>query len=381
MTHLWYHVQVLIDAAAQDLNSVDWNYQNSFLPGENFPLRQLTNYSLQSQLRSNPRGNALGDDAWSYGGVKWNIFYRNYVGVPFFDGYKSNVGGLSKEVTGKVLEAVHRSWYDYTKQFLVESFPRDNAENVRSYDNVSYGPENPNRITPPFEWRTWYYTAYRGMAENHASELAGILDTLTTWAGQMWPKGNDSEFMYKNGRQYKTWDGLVDYTPPSTGSQTIGLAQGWNLISSRINPSDPAIESVFGGVDADLSLVKNEAGDIYSPGVGLNNIGDWQSREGYLVYMTNSQSMSVSGYGVDPTTSFMLEEGWNLIPYYPETPMTPADAFASISAELVLVKNQAGETYVPDPQDPIDDIGQLQPGQAYKVYVSSPVSFSYPSSN
>jgi hypothetical protein len=381
MTHLWYHVQVLIDAAAQDLNSVDWNYQNSFLPGENFPLRQLTNYSFQSQLRSNPRGNALGDDAWSYGGVKWNIFYKNYVGVPFFDGYKSNVGGLSKETTGKVLEAIHRSWYDYTKQFSVESFPRDNAENARSYDDVSYGPEDPNRITPPFEWRTWYYTAYRGMAENHASELAGILDTLTTWAGQMWPKGNDSEFMYKNGRQYKTWDGLVDYTPPSTGSQTIGLAQGWNLISSRINPSEPAVESVFGGVDSDLSLVKNEAGDIYSPGVGLNNIGDWQSREGYLVYMTNSQSMSVSGYGVDPTTSFMLEEGWNLIPYYPDTGMTPEDAFASISSELVLVKNQAGETYVPDPQDPIDDIGQLQPGQAYKVYVSSPVSFSYPSSN
>jgi hypothetical protein len=219
------------------------------------------------------------------------------------------------------------------------------------------------------------------MAENHASELAGILDTLTTWAGQMWPKGNDSGFMYKNGRQYKTWDELVDYTPPSTGSQTIGLAQGWNLISSRINPNEPAIESVFGGVDSDLSLVKNEAGDIYSPGVGLNNIGDWQSREGYLVYMTNSQSMSVSGYGVDPTTSFMLEEGWNLIPYYPDTGMTPEDAFASISSELVLVKNQAGETYVPDPQDPIDDIGQLQPGQAYKVYVSSPVSFSYPSSN
>jgi hypothetical protein len=206
---------------------------------------------------------------------------------------------------------------------------------------------------------------------------SGALDSLTTWAGQMWPKGNDSSVMGSN----PTWNELIDYTPPSTGSQTIGLAQGWNLISSRINPSEPAIESVFSGVDSDLSLVKNEAGDIYSPGVGLNNIGDWQSREGYLVYMTNSQSMSVNGYGVDPTTNFMLEEGWNLIPYYPETGMTPEDAFASISSELVMVKNQAGETYVPDPQDPIDDIGQLQPGQAYKVYVSSPVSFSYPSNN
>jgi hypothetical protein len=379
MTHLWYHAAVILDPAAKEINSIDWNYQNSFLPGKEFPLRSLTNYAFQMQLRSNSLGNSYGNFGWSYGGVKWDIFYRDYIGGAFDGGYRSSVGGLSKETTGKVLEALHRSWYDYTDTFTVASFPRDDANDVRTYDNENYGPGDPNKYSAPFEWRTRYYIAYRGMAQNHADELGGILDTLTTWAGQMWPKGNDSGFMYKNGRQYKTWDGLVDYTPPSTGSQTIGLGQGWNLISSRINPSDPAIESVFGGVDSDLSLVKNEAGDIYSPAVGLNNIGDWQSREGYLVYMTSSQSMSVSGYGVDPTTSFMLKEGWNLIPYYPETGMTPEDAFASISSELVMVKNQAGETYVPDPQDPIDDIGQLQPGEAYKVYVSSPVSFSYPS--
>jgi hypothetical protein len=199
---------------------------------------------------------------------------------------------------------------------------------------------------------------------------AAPIGEMAVWGESMNPSGDWEQFMCTED------GGPLDC---STLSQTLSLAQGWNLISSRINPSDPAIESVFGDIDSDLSLVKNEAGDIYSPGVGLNNIGDWQSREGYLVYMTNSQSMSVSGYGVDPATSFMLEEGWNLIPYYPETAMTPEDAFASIPSELVMVKNQAGETYVPDPQDPIDDIGQLQPGQAYKVYVSSPVSFSYPS--
>jgi hypothetical protein len=369
MTHLWYHIAVILDPAAKDVNSIDWNYQNAFLPEYEFPLRGLTNYILKAQLSSNAvRGNELGNFGWSFGGTKMEQ-WQDAIGSP-------SVGGLSGETTGKVAEAFWRSWYEHTDRYTVESFPRDPADNVRSYDNETFGPE-PGQYSPPFEYRTRYYNHFRSLANHHSSELAGILDTLTTWSGEMWPKGNDSSFMGSN----PTWNELIDYTPPSTGSQTIGLGQGWNLISSRINPSEPAIESVFGGVDSDLSLVKNEAGDIYSPGVGLNNIGDWQSREGYLVYMTNSQSMSVSGYGVDPTTTFMLEEGWNLIPYYPETAMTPADAFASISAELVLVKNQAGETYVPDPQDPIDDIGQLQPGEAYKVYVSSPVSFSYPSSN
>jgi hypothetical protein len=243
------------------------------------------------------------------------------------------------------------------------------------------------------DYASQIYNALNGSLISQDESLAdffpnmsrGAIDSLAAQGDLLAPDDRDDGYAGEVVNGWSTpgprWHDLVDYTPPSTGSQTIGLAEGWNLISSRINPSDPAIESVFGGIDSDLSLVKNEAGDIYSPGVGLNNIGDWQSREGYLVYMTNSQSMSVSGYGVDPTTSFMLEEGWNLIPYYPDTGMTPEDAFASISSELVMVKNQAGETYVPDPQDPIDDIGQLQPGEAYKVYVSSPVSFSYPSTN
>jgi hypothetical protein len=259
-----------------------------------------------------------------------------------------------------------------------------------TWNGIEYDPEI-SGLPNGMDYASHIYNALNGSLISQDQSLAdffpnmsrGALDSLAAQGDLLAPDDRDDGYAGEVVNGWSTpgprWHDLVDYTPPSTGSQTIGLAQGWNLISSRINPSDPAIESVFGGVDSDLSLVKNEAGDIYSPGVGLNNIGDWQSREGYLVYMTNSQSMSVSGFGVDPTTSFMLEEGWNLIPYYPETTMTPADAFASISAELVLVKNQAGETYVPDPQDPIDDIGQLQPGEAYKVYVSSPVSFSYPS--
>jgi hypothetical protein len=378
MSHVWYEVQIVVNPGGYDPggnNPVDWSYQQTFFPGDELPLSQFISTMLNVQLLSNGLGNNPGGRtgltrSWAIGGIKPHLIF----GV--VDGAKW--GNLPKETSSKVLEAWWRSWWEETKSYDVSSFPRDDYNDVLKYDNENYGPE-PEGYVPPPEYRTHYYTGWGSWYEDDPDEAAGLLDSLTTWGAQMWPLGNDPNVM--NQYNAPTWDNLVDYTPPSTGSQTIGLAQGWNLISSRINPSEPAVESVFGGIDSDLSLVKNEAGDIYSPAVGLNNIGDWQSREGYLVYMTNSQSMSVSGYGVDPTTSFMLEEGWNLIPYYPETTMTPADAFASISAELVLVKNQSGETYVPDPQDPIDDIGQLQPGQAYKVYVSSPVSFSYPSSN
>jgi hypothetical protein len=365
---------------------VDWSYQQNFIAKQangysNEPYQQekngfrlLASVIKQLQIRSN--GNGVSDTRNSWNPGRFNAEWIWGPAAGTHDGDWLSTGGMTNRDAEKAIEALSRAWWHETNKYSISSIPRDDASVSWLYDNDTYYPE-PDSYAPVFERRTRYYNAWRTLDSRYSDDINGVLDTLTTWAGQMWPKGNDSNVMGSN----PTWNELIDYTPPSTGSQTIGLAQGWNLISSRINPNEPAVESVFGDVDSDLSLVKNEAGDIYSPEVGLNNIGDWQSREGYLVYMTNSQSMSVSGYGVDPTTSFMLEEGWNLIPYYPDTAMTPADAFASISAELVLVKNQAGETYVPDPQDPIDDIGQLQPGQAYKVYVSSPVSFSYPSSN
>jgi cytochrome c553 len=408
-SHIWYHIQMIVNPGTQGNTGqvpVDEGYQESFLSEASqfydvgAGIRQLMSEWKLFQMYSNPingrkgmiPGNSNLDAVLSVvktGDRKNKEWDRTYA------------SSSEKRDVERAIEAFFRSTNAYMvgeggNEGRISTLDRLSGSGFDSqgftWNGIEYDPENTMSQNDKDYAGQIYINMVGGnfeqeepLADFFPNMSRGALDSLAAQGDLLAPDDRDDGYAGEVTNGWSTdgprWHDLVDYTPPSTGSQTIGLAQGWNLISSRINPSDPAVESVFGGVDSDLSLVKNEAGDIYSPGVGLNNIGDWQSREGYLVYMTNSQSMSVSGYGVDPTTSFMLEEGWNLIPYYPETPMTPADAFASISAELVLVKNQAGETYVPDPQDPIDDIGQLQPGQAYKVYVSSPVSFSYPSSN
>jgi cytochrome c553 len=408
-SHVWYQIQMVVNPGTPGntgIVPVDEGYQEAFLQGAcnmyNVPcgIRQIISEWKLWQMYSNDRngrggvipGNVNMDEIFSV--VKTGDRKAKY-----WDQLTKTPEG--KTSTRRWLEAFFRA----TNTYMVGEPYSSQAGRIGSIERLSSGWDNRGFTWPSISYdppgsgvpneknyTDWIYRAMKGTLYEQEEGLAnffpdmsrGTLDSLAAQGDLITPDNRDDGFPgeVSNGWSLDTrWHDLVDYTPPSTGSQTIGLAQGWNLISSRINPSDPAIESVFGGIDSDLSLVKNEAGDIYSPGVGLNNIGDWQSREGYLVYMTNSQSMSVNGYGVDPTTSFMLEEGWNLIPYYPDTGVTPEDAFASISSELVMVKNQAGETYVPDPQDPIDDIGQLQPGEAYKVYVSSPVSFSYPSTN
>jgi cytochrome c553 len=403
--HIWYQMQLIVNPGTDGNGGnspIDEGYQEAFLGGGcdngfGCGYRQVFSEWKFLQLTSNTNNGKKGPRPahWEYSQV-FRSLQPNWRKAQFWE---PNVDtATERELTGRILEAFFRAANAYMVGENGQEGRIATVERVSSgWDNqgfdwnaTTYDPQEDN-LPHPKDFTTQIYNALAGnlvgqsqpMGDFFPSMSRGALDSLAAQGDLLSPDDRDDGYAGEVTNGWSTdgprWHDLVDYTPPSTGSQTIGLAQGWNLISSRINPSEPAIESVFSGVDSDLSLVKNEAGDIYSPAVGLNNIGDWQSREGYLVYMTTSQSMSVSGYGVDPTTSFMLEEGWNLIPYYPDTGMTPEDAFASISSELVMVKNQAGETYVPDPQDPIDDIGQLQPGEAYKVYVSSPVSFSYPS--
>jgi cytochrome c553 len=407
--HVWYQIQMVVNpgtAGNGGQTPVDEGYQEAFLEAGcgngGCGIRQTLSEWKLFQLYSN--------DLNERGGIIPGNTEMDRVLKVVATGWRKNGGWDAQTNTPErkaIVERVIEAFIRATNTYMVgENGSPGRLATVERLSGSEYGGNgfvwpgieyqfDTSRLWLPqsFDYAAQIYSVLAGRWKDQDETFAnffpnmsrGAIDSLAAQGDLIVPDDRNDGYSGEVANGWPSdltrWHDLVDYTPPSTGSQTIGLGQGWNLISSRINPSDPAVESVFGGVDSDLSLVKNEAGDIYSPGVGLNNIGDWQSREGYLVYMTNSQSMSVSGYGVDPATSFMLEEGWNLIPYYPETAMTPADAFASISAELVLVKNQAGETYVPDPQDPIDDIGQLQPGQAYKVYVSSPVSFSYPSSN
>ncbi|WP_181149245.1 hypothetical protein [Salinibacter sp. 10B] len=370
MTHLWYHAQLIVNPGARDpggISPVDWNYQQAFITGPHpTALRTLTSSVTKWQLVSNKLGNNPEKStrfvsSWNPGGFRWTFLLSDL---------SPSWRGLSHNTTGKVVEAAFRTWWHETKSYDPSSFPRDAESDPRIFDHEDIEIK-PATNVPEWESQSRYYQAWRSIADDHGDELAGVLDSMTTWAGKMWPKGNDESLM----GDYPTWDEIIDYTPSDTTSQNITLTSGWNLISSRLTPSDGSMDVLFSDVETDLAIVQNQQGDAYDPTSSSNSLETWDDSQGYRVYMTTDRTMTIDGTALE-SPSLTLNEGWNIVPYYPSSKMPVDDAFASIIDKVDIVKDQAGNSYIP--ARGLDEIGSLQPGQAYKVYVSASTSFSYP---
>jgi hypothetical protein len=160
----------------------------------------------------------------------------------------------------------------------------------------------------------------------------------------------------------------------NTTTQAIPLAAGWNLISSHVAPDPADMPSIFGGVSS-LEIVRDETGNEYRPENDTDDIGPWSDGESYMVYVTSADTLSLSGTAIAVNSPIALSEGWNFVPYYPGAAQSPHNALGSIANELVMVKDETGAGYIPSYN--IDQIGELKPGQGYKVYVSSEVELIY----
>ncbi len=163
---------------------------------------------------------------------------------------------------------------------------------------------------------------------------------------------------------------------PRLARQEIQLSQGWNFVSSWVQPEEAAIDEVLKDVLASVVLVKNERGQTFIPAYNINTIGAWDPKEAYMVYVDSSVVVSMKGAATDPATSMELEDGWNLVPYLHERPMPAEKAFASIASDIVIAKDYTGRALIP--QHEINGIGDLEPGYGYKVYLRQPATLVYP---
>jgi len=173
-------------------------------------------------------------------------------------------------------------------------------------------------------------------------------------------------------------DRLSPSRPTQTVRHTLRLRQGWNLVSSYAAPSDPSMDQVFSTVQSDLVVAKGELGQIYSPPYGISALSRWAPTEAYLVYVTAERSISVEGTKVPADAPIPLESGWNYVSYLPSGPLSVEEAFASLSDNLVVVKDEAGNPYMPDSDYQVNDIGEVRPGEGYKLYVERADTLRYP---
>ena len=183
-----------------------------------------------------------------------------------------------------------------------------------------------------------------------------------------------------------TWTPDPGYTPTNTptptatalsAAQNINLQAGWNLISSYVNPTDPALETLMVGINSSMYLMKNGLGQIYWPAMAINEIGDWDIREGYLIFMNNPDTLVLNGTEINPgQTVIQLFSGYNMVSYLPNSALPVGQALAGINGSLELVKNRTGSMYWPEYG--VNQIGNMQPGEGYELFLSNGANLVYP---
>jgi hypothetical protein len=163
-------------------------------------------------------------------------------------------------------------------------------------------------------------------------------------------------------------------------SHEIYLQAGWNTVSTYILPNDNDITTIFGGIKDHIAMVTNNEGNVYWPSLDINEIGRWDYREGYQIYMDLSDTLILQGLHIQPDeTPIQLTQGWNLTGYILDHPVSIENALVSIEHTLQIVTNNSGQIYWPE--NGINTIDKMIPGQGYKIFTDSDSELIYPSAS
>ena len=165
--------------------------------------------------------------------------------------------------------------------------------------------------------------------------------------------------------------------------QEIPLTAGWNIFSLCVSPDDINMVSIVQQLIDEGTLVKvqDELGASIElhpviPDLWINNIGDWSINEGYKIRVNENTTLYVEGSPNRVPVDIDLRNGWNIIGYpacISQNALAALDDLIS-RGNLVKVQDELGAAIEPHPVIPdtwIDNIGDFEPGEGYKVRVSA----------
>jgi len=152
----------------------------------------------------------------------------------------------------------------------------------------------------------------------------------------------------------------------ATVTQTIALAQGWNLISFNVVPSNTTIASVFAGVMTQVNTIKNSDG-FYKPGqdAELQSLTNISVGAAYLVHMKTAQTLSVSGTAPGIVT-MPLKAGWNMLGYPKSTNGTTTTVLGTTWTSAQIIKNF--EAFLDKTSGTLTT---MKPGEGYYIYMNT----------
>ncbi|MBZ0265505.1 T9SS type A sorting domain-containing protein [bacterium] len=149
----------------------------------------------------------------------------------------------------------------------------------------------------------------------------------------------------------------------------------FELISMYMTPFNPDARQVFGQLES-LRIVYENNGHLFIP-PNLNTIGDISIDQGYYLYSTEAETLIVRGLPADSTVEYNLSGGsWKWLSYPKSLPMNVEVALDAIEEELQIIIADDGRFWVPPVG--LNTMGDMLPGEGYKVFFEDDVVFQYP---
>ncbi|MBK6285934.1 MAG: hypothetical protein IPF54_27525 [Draconibacterium sp.] len=104
-------------------------------------------------------------------------------------------------------------------------------------------------------------------------------------------------------------------------TQSIELKTGWNIFSSYVEPTNESMDSIMENLqlNEDLNYVQDKVCNTYEKCPithnWINNIGNMQISEGYIIKVESDCFLEITGKQIELPFSIQIKRGWNIISF------------------------------------------------------------------
>jgi len=199
-----------------------------------------------------------------------------------------------------------------------------------------------------------------------ASELSAAADTFCIPGRLAYEQHYFWRVRGRNRGGSSPWSEAGEFTTGGRQQYLLALDPGWNLVSTPVAPEDSSISNLF--TDKRL-ILRDAAGRRFCADRGWDERKVWSMREGYWIHAPAATSLIFEGWEINTAPApLALQRGWQIIPWWRTAPMAADSALASLDGRAALLKDGGGRLYWPE--EGIDQIGALQPGRGYQLYLT-----------
>ncbi|MBN1968586.1 MAG: hypothetical protein JXR48_00935 [Candidatus Delongbacteria bacterium] len=215
-------------------------------------------------------------------------------------------------------------------------------------------------------------TGGNNISRDHIIEIEPFFGLMGYGEWSIWIEDSYGD----GGHKIENLNLMVEMFTPNE-SYDLTLKSGWSIISSHLIPADRNLDDLFAPVADKLVLIKDNDGKLFVPELGINEIGDIDVKEGYRMKMSEEAILNIFGHRALPNLMPIdVMTGWNMIGYLKTQEMNVVDVFSANVDDVIIVKNGAGQFYIPSYG--MNTIGNMIPGDGYKVKSFNDFALLYP---